>query len=262
MSLYKRHPDIKWFPFWVDPYLNKSAITTRIRYMCSRFAEQRNLTNSPAIYALPETFIGHKLIKRYQHKLITFEIPYIVDRDICPNRNDILFSGTFYKEIRKPEPVLNLLLIILPSIHTEIHFHFYVNKPEQFRNYTIKSHGRILFYEFVKRNKLIKLLSATYMLINVGNINTTQMPSKVVEYISFRKPILFFYCNDNDASFRFLNNYPDVCMIDVRKNMDDNIKLLSSFINSQHSEITYDELMKNTLYKKSTPEYIQSLIRL
>ena len=98
------------------------------------------------------------------------------------------------------------------------------------------------------------------MLLTIGNKGSDQMPSKTVEYIGYRKPILFFYADDNDTSLRYFNNYPDVCKIDVRKDLLANSHKLAVFINEVHGEITYEELMKVKVFRDSTPERTKEVI--
>ena len=88
-----------------------------------------------------------------------------------------------------------------------------------------------------------------------------QMPSKTVEYVSFRKPLLFFYKDKNDASLRYLEDYPCICRINTEDSLEQNKNRLVSFINAGHDSITYEQLMQVDVFRRSTPEYIRTIIQ-
>ena len=46
------------------------------------------------------------------------------------------------------------------------------------------------------------------VLVNIGNRTSYQLPSKVVEYAAFGKPILNFLASPDDSSAVFLSKYP------------------------------------------------------
>lgn len=253
--------NIRWYSFWVDPYLNKGVKISGLQRWCHRYAERRNLQHSSIVYALPEVFDNHELQKEFKDKIQTFEIPYITEREVSIKNRDIVFAGLFYKGVREPEPMFDIVLMALPQLPKEIVFKFYVRNPDCYSEITAKSQSRMQFYGFVNRNELNSILSECYMLVNVGNMNPVQMPSKVVEYISFRKPILFFYCNKEDRSFRFFKDYPDVLPIFVNGDKKESAKKLVAFLNEQHFVVSYDKLLENSLYCKSTPQYIKTILK-
>lgn len=251
---------IKWYQFWVDPYSNRKD-GGKIWKKCAERAEKKILEEADQIFALPEVFVGSNLIGKYQDKLITFEVPYLEEREVSQTTKDIIFAGGFIKKVRDPYPVLKLLLSILDDIENEIKFHFYTRNKEYFYNYTEQSGGRILFHDYVNHKELYRLLSNSFMLLNIGNAGSIQMPSKTVEYVSFRKPILFFYKDPHDPSLRYLEEYPDVCRVCVEDNEIDNRIKLINFLNTGHAPIPYSELMTIKAFRESTPSYIKQKIK-
>lgn len=255
-----KHTDMQWLSFWVDPYLNKGIKLSWLQHWCHRYAERVNLQRSKKVYALPEVFENHELWSEFKEKIQIFEIPYITNREVTISNRDIIFAGLFYEGVREPEPMFDIVLKALPMMPPEVMFKFYVKYPEKYAYVKDKSQGRMLFYSFVNRIELNRLLSNCYMLMNVGNMNAVQMPSKVVEYISYRKPILFFYFDQNDRGFRFLKDYPDILSLFVKEDINDNAMRLVEYLNKEHCVIDYETLMNNSLYWKSTPNYIKTIV--
>jgi len=252
---------IRWLSFWVDPYLNKGIQTSRLQHAMHRYAEKQNLKNSQEVYALPEVFNNHELYEEFKEKIKTFEIPYIKDRKIETKNYDVIFAGLFYQGVREPEPMFEIVLEALPNLPEYVYFKFYVRNPGDYQLITERSKGRMLFYDFINRIELNKILSNCYMLMNVGNKSTVQMPSKVVEYISYRKPILFFYCEEQDRSFRYLSDYPDILSVDVNKEKNQSAKLLVEYFKRKHTPVSYESLMTNPLYERSSPSFIRKLLQ-
>ena len=257
-SLIKHNPLIKWYPFWLDAYYDIQVKGFISR--CMKHAERTNLRHAPHIYSLLETFKGNDVIEPFKSKVTYIEFPYIINRKIEQKNKDIIFAGSFYKNIRNPEPVFDLLFSILHRLQPGVKFKFYVRNHDTYTHYAEESKGKIEIHDFVSRKELSKILSTSYMLLNVGNTNTTQQPSKVLEYISYRKPILFFFTDEDDSSFRFFKGYPDVCNINVKGDKKENADHLVDFINSEHEEIKYEDIIKESELKKCTPEYLKSII--
>lgn len=256
-----KNSGIRWLSFWVDPYLNKGVQMSRLQYAMHRYAERLNLKKSQEVFALPEVFNNHELYEEFKEKIHTFEIPYIQDRNIKRKNYDVVFAGLFYQGVREPEPMFEIVLKALPALPQDVIFKFYVRNPDDYQIITERSKGRMIFYNFVNRIELNQILSNCYMLMNVGNKSTVQMPSKVVEYISYRKPILFFYCEEQDRSFRYLSDYPDILSIDVNKEKEKSAKQLVDFFQRVHTPVNYESLMTNPLYERSSPSFIRKLLQ-
>lgn len=252
---------LKWYQFWLDPYSNKNE-GCKVWRKAEERVEKGFLESTDRVYALPEVFVGSQLIEHYRDKLITFQIPYLIEREVSQKTKNIIFAGAFIKRVRDPFPVLNLLSSIsVEDLDPTICFHFYVSKKEDYISYTEQSSGRIQFHDYVDHDELYRLLSESFMLLNIGNAGSIQMPSKTVEYVSFRKPILFFYKDLHDPSLPYLTEYPDICRINVDEDSDNNRQILINFIKGEHPAISYSDLIKVSAYRESTPDYIKQVLK-
>ena len=270
MIISKEYPHIPYFQFWMDQFTGRRMhANSFIRKTLYHILENRKeaieyklLKGVDKFFMLPEVFVNDKIVKKFRDKLVPFEIPYIKNRIIKLGTKDVVFAGYLGGRMRQPEPMLDVILSSLPQLEKDINFHFFVNDPESLRRYEEQSAGRILFHNYISREELEEKLSNALMLICIGNKGSDQMPSKTVEYVGYRKPILFFYAEDKDTSLRYFNYYPDVCKIDVRNKLEDNSQKLINYMNDYHKQISYEDLMKVKVFRESTPDYVRQIINI
>ena len=239
---------------WLDPFnLRKSFF--------AKCLEKRYIKKSDYIFSLPEVILADKLINKEKNKVILFELPYIVERIVKPSNFDIIFAGSF-SSVRNPLPVLSFILKCLPFINNKYHFYFYCNKRDSLLNFEQSSNGQIKICPYLSPERLNERLSNCYMLLNIGNNNNNlQLPSKVVDYISYRKPIISFQQSDHDPSNKYLYFYPDVLTININNTIKSNYSSFINFINSHHYEISFSKLMDIPLYKESTPSFLSNKLK-
>lgn len=253
--------DIECIPLWLDPYLSRYNSYNFIWKYSASLLERRLFENFPKVFSLPETFKLDDTILAFKDKHVTFEVPFIKDLDVKTLTKDVIFAGSIVPGLRELDIPLSIISKVIPFVDPGIRFVFFINNPQNFRDIGENSGGRIVFNSFIPREDLEQRLAQCYMLINIGNINSVQMPSKVVEYISFRKPIIIFQFDKEDPSSRYLNYYWDLCRISAYDNESVSVEKLIEFICGEHKPINYEDLMTVPLYKKSTAQYVANLIR-
>lgn len=103
------------------------------------------------------------------------------------------YAGVFYKDIRNPEFLLHYLA------EQKMDFRFYIYlRHQDAETETILNHyrpalGKRLIVKYgIERKQLICELSTYDFLVNVGNNNSTQLPSKLIDYGITRRPV--FHC--------------------------------------------------------------------
>jgi hypothetical protein len=107
------------------------------------------------------------------------------------------YAGVFYRDIRNPE----FLLQYLEQQDRDFDFRIYLRNLDPYTETILdkyrKSLGEKLHIQYgVERDKLIYQLSQCDFLINVGNNNTTQLPSKLIDYGITKRPV--FHCSAAD----------------------------------------------------------------
>lgn len=130
---------------------------------------------------------------------------------------DITFAGTLYET---SSPVDYLCRFMQSCQGKQIRFHlfgkFYPNPMQKLRETAEKMPEQIFISGFKDRESALAHLVCSDVLINVGNNNVNQVPSKLLEHIGMLKPIFSFIRDDSDASFEYLDKYPYSFVIDER----------------------------------------------
>lgn len=170
-------------------------------------------------YYTPE-YQGH-LKKFYFFRLPFLQIPLtisaITNSGITKAENclAVTFAGTLYDNNR---PIDYLCSFIRSFKNLRVHFHFmgkfHAGVFSQLASLTREMPDQVFIYGLKNREFVLASLQRSDMLINIGNNNTNQIPSKILEYIGMLKPIISFIREKNDASFEYLHRYPYSFIID------------------------------------------------
>lgn len=117
------------------------------------------------------------------------ESDYKVDKD----KFNIMYAGSFYRGIRSPVEFIHGLALANEK-NPKLHFHYFgnVNALEEF----LKIEGLdirtlpITVNTFKNRNEIISIMKKMDLLINLNNKSTSQIPSKIIDYLYADKKIL------------------------------------------------------------------------
>lgn len=252
------YPQLFTIHLWLDPYLGRHQYKHVWNFFVGKL-ERTYFEKGDLVLSLPEVFLNDHVAQEYSSKVKLFEIPYIEDKSVVTSNKDIIFAGSF-SGVRNPIPFLDFLSECINTIDKEVTFYFYCNKEQELKNYEVMSGGRIKICDYLSREELQKRLASCYMLLNIGNVANKQMPSKVVEYISYRKPIITYYTEENDPSRRYLDIYPDAFSIFAKCVGNDVQQSFASFVNDEHPPISYEMIMSQLLYRSSSKEYLRKIM--
>jgi len=236
--------DLFWLADIGDPFylFNPSPWNSTIYDGVSEKAERRVFCNADVL-----TLTNESLRRNYGHcfpslqgkihvipPLRTHSIP-TVKSDSRPASKTVqcMYFGTLYKDIRSPDFLL--LMTRMLELHTkkEIHLHFWGNINDcgaSFELYKNLIGERIFLHGKVSRQSAMNHMETADFLINIGNASETQLPSKLVDYMSQGKPIINLTKIDDDTSTQFLQDYPSVLSIREGAMTGEIIRKLSTFI--------------------------------
>jgi hypothetical protein len=151
--------------------------------------------------------------------------------------------------------------LLTQNYSKKIELHFYgkiKSNIKSFKAYEVLINDRIFLHGVVPKKQVKTILQESDILINIGNSNPFQEPSKIIEYIYLGKPIINIYSIENDSSKKLLSNY--ILNFNVNKSQienEDTIKEIVDFINNdytiQRSEI--EEIVSPYLLDKIQSEY-------
>jgi hypothetical protein len=248
LVLKRRNPKLRWLvdigdPFCLmeDPSPNNAALYRRLSLRADhavlREAEVVSVTTSGTRDAYAGIF-PEAAAKIYIVPPM-LSLPTGVSPDSIRQKSTslrLVYVGTLYRTLRSPAPLLELferLVALLPSNNLELHFLGHINDcADLFSHYEHWVGSRIFVHGVVSRELAQEHMDAAHILINLGNRSSTQLPSKVIEYVAMGKPILNLVTIREDSSAEVLSTYPaalTVC-IDSSAIPDVEVQKIASFV--------------------------------
>jgi glycosyltransferase involved in cell wall biosynthesis len=222
-----RLPRLKWLADSGDPFAfsNESETNNFWLWKILNFWVERKLINTVGAFSVT-TKETAELYKQYfpegANKLVV--IPPLIQPSFFDARawgEDrpasceimLLFVGVFYKNVRSPEPLLDLFEKLLwNSEILKNNIKLYVIGPTDMVADALQQYpdlwDKIVLLGKMPHSKAVKVMFSADCLVNVGNSTHYQLPSKLIEYMATGKPILNVSSISNDSSSQALQNYP------------------------------------------------------
>ena len=249
--------NVHWCAYTVDPY----STTNRIRaYYVSlkklKTYEKMVLLKSDVLLLSEEVYRSR--VDLYDGHRACSILPYMFPNDMWkPNekisifdKNNIncVYAGSFYDDIRNPEPMLKAfseidegrILLHLFSIGCE-------DVVDKYANNQIIKHG------LVSRDEIKNIYYDADCLIVVLNTTNEFLPSKIFEYIVTRKPIIAFYTNKRSKE---LDRYPLSLQLQTNNGKNMHKELLSFIyemkgktVESKQIEKIFVDNCKDSIYR-------------
>jgi len=208
-----RYPDVHWIVDLADPLLTpytpkwRRALDHRLESKVCREADRLLTTNETIRHVLvarhalnPESLveIAHgftPLQSAVSHKFTDF-----VETVVEPGKRfTLLFTGNFYAGFRDPSELL-LALRQLPDIVLII-----AGSPGPYEKafYPLKNRAKLLGP--IDHFRCLALQEAASVLVNLGNTQKDQIPSKLYEYLGARRPILQIQSLEEDEGGQLIS---------------------------------------------------------
>ncbi len=121
-----------------------------------------------------------------------------------PNRiPTFAYAGGFIPGARDPKDFIEYLL----SLDIDFKFIVYTRTLNMIQPFLELAKGKIELRDYVPRKQLIQELAKMDFIVNFNNGNTTQLPSKLIDYYLIKRPVLSLnsYGFDKEIVWQFLN---------------------------------------------------------
>jgi glycosyltransferase involved in cell wall biosynthesis len=150
------------------------------------------------------------------------------------DRVRLVFTGSLYAGIRRPDFILRLLdgLTRRPiGEQVELHvFGYAAPLMPVFEQFPHLLNRRVFVHGRVDRAAAARAMHEADVLVNIGNATTYQLPSKVVEYASTGKRVLNLASITDDSSSAFFADYPAALTLVEGGNLSAQVDTLEQFI--------------------------------
>jgi hypothetical protein len=260
MDFKQKHKEVRFCAYTVDPF----ATPNRIVPFGKRYEDLIKLESSvckstDCLFLSEEALSSRQDV--YGSVPNVMALPYLLPEAI-PGRKDYfdkgavncVYAGSFYKELRNPEYLLKVFSALK---NQNIILHLFSSGCDEIVRQYAHNNKNIVMHGYVTQEELRDVYSSCDFLIGVGNASHEFLPSKTYEYISLRRPIVFF--NPKGFHNEVLEKYKYSLQLSDDMGIEDAVSIAESFIeNNRISDITDDELQK--IYNKNTSSYIKSLL--
>lgn len=257
---------VKWVAYMIDAYSqngvnNPTAVNEELDVM-------RRADRVIFLSVLKESYSGAPF-NEYENKFAFVPLPLLnfsskadATKEVCFNNQKInlVFAGTLYDDIRP----LDFFAAFLRAADSErfcLHFmgKIYPRNKALLENLAQQSKAEIVLHDVQPYEVAQCAVANADIVLNFGNSNPNQIPSKTYSYIVNKKPILTFYKIDNDPSLPLLQTYPLALNIKESDTLDtEDVQRFTDFVaKAPQQTVSTEELI--ALYKGETAEDVCAL---
>ena len=200
---------------------------------------------------------------RYGTKLKVADIPMLIERNQTKYHNhgtfvSMIYTGNISKRYRSPSYLLSVLLTLKDFM--DFRFTFYSRGDcESELNEVVSLTDNIFSKGYLPKDELDEIILRSDVLVSIGNSVSNSLPSKVIDYISYGKPIIHFSSQKNDVCIRYFKNYPLALVIDETMPTESACHQIRRFINEYKGKSVEYNVIKKMFYKND-PQYSAKLI--
>ena len=264
LALKKEFPRVVFFPYFLDSLSGGAfpKILSREQAIMKCLKVEREIFQyADRIILMKSSKTHHEQYNNeYGRKMVFLDIPMMihpggmnkVNLSIKRNCYKLLFVGSIAHKIRNPRVLINTLLCLE---RTDVVCEFIGNMDcfDLFRPLKEKFGNRLILTGYLDHDKVLKKIYESDILINIGNNISTMVPSKIFEYMSYRKPIISTYEIHNEPSLVYLRKYPAALLLSSSDSPESNAIKVSCFIdNSKH--IRMDLMDLDDIFYLNTPK--------
>lgn len=263
-------------PFSIDKTVNNSFIYSRLNTIAERKIFERANINTVLTNRIREKYIS--IFPDIKNKIIVNNNIFIPQKYDYRNSNKLkekqiklVFLGTLSEDVRSPKNLLILfdrLVNKFSNVKFELNIYGEFSKSLfRFYEYPKLLNSSILLHGFIDKTLVNNVIKEADILVNIGNINKYQEPSKLIEYMYSGKKILNICSLEEDTSAELLKIYPlnfnvfpkdlkdDEITFKVFDFLTDNAMLDSNFLNSILKDYMLQAVSDKYLYFIKNKDY-------
>lgn len=162
--------------------------TVTLENVRDRLRERHSRLPLGGIQVVPQAF---------DHRRVALSEPVL---QFCPDRLNILFTGTLYEKFRNPSGFLKAV-----ALRSDVTLWVAGNLVGNFP--MVRGGGNIRVLGPLKHCEILEAQASAEVLLSVGNRQSEQIPGKIYEYIGARRPILHVYSNTLDPTCRLIREF-------------------------------------------------------
>ena len=164
--------------------------------------EEKHIIMHSHSYYVPNFFFNNYQKEYMSDKIHPYYLPLLIEKEEVDKYSnaDIIYQFSYFGQLQYFRNVENIE-IIFRSLNLKLDI-FTDDIP-------VKSYRNYIFHKSIVGDSLLKATSQSRFLVVFDNAQPYEdyLPSKVIQYVSFTKPIIVFGTNKESAIRSFLNDY-------------------------------------------------------
>lgn len=218
--------------------------------------------------------ILNSMLGVYSEKLLPLYFPSMKKIEVSKDKTvfleqnaiQLVYTGAFYKDIRNPKFTMELLKLVIrlaEDNNRKVIMHILGTGCEDIvMDYKRQLGESLILHGQCDKEYAYQLASNADILINIGNRTTTQLPSKIFEYIGMCRPIINIYSVKEDLCRKYLENYPiKINIFEEEFVRDEIVEVFWNFISINAGE-TCDEKEISEKYSEFSPDnFVDALLK-
>ena len=231
---YQKDRNIKWIAYMIDAYSQKYGVTGKEQEdKVKEETEMLKKADSVLMLNVLRSDYEKEPFKKYFDKINFAYLPLfdLSDEESKPEKTgitvsegcvDCVFAGTLYDYTSSLKNFCDFVKLLNDEKYI---FHFmgkiYPENLEMLNNLEGQTKCRIKIYGKMPYDFAKASMAKADVLVNIGNMSTNQIPSKIFQYMAQLKPVLNFYKIKEDTALPYLKKYPLAYNVDESCKADD-----------------------------------------
>jgi hypothetical protein len=267
VRLKKKFPEIKFGAYILDSLIflsGKKKLPSFLREKLSWKFEKMIYKNYDAVYNM-ETHRIHHISERYEtyrEKMFFLDTPLFTPRKPVLKKQlydsmkkHLVYMGTLFKTFRNPDYMFRLFVKVNENNNYNLHFYTRGDCEGSVIDYQAETNGAVIRHGYVAHSEIDNIYANADFLINLGVSNSTNISSKIFDYMSIGKPIIHFYYLDDDVNLSYFQKYDLALMIKMDEDLfTENVENLKKFLETTYNK-TLDSNALIKSFRKNLPEY-------
>lgn len=263
----KKVTDVRICMYTLDSLSNKSQAF----FMSKEWQDQKGWKWEQKFYPVYDLILNlrchsrHYAKPRYQvfaDKMDIVDIPHMIKREYTEPKEKGQEINIVYAGVLRPvmtEYFLELFERMLSWGDFRLHIYGRSTVEHIMGRCSEETLTHICFHGFVEHSEALEAERNADILLNMGNIDSDFIPSKIFEYISMGRKVLHIYKDDTDSALPYMQRYPKSCNVSILANKEENLKEIHEFVRKEDKRYTYDELA--AMFEENVPAYTVGMIK-
>ncbi len=197
--------------------------------------------------------------KKFGDKLLLSDIPVLVKKTLPGISKDtmapvsFLYGGLIEQSYRSPDHLLSVYASYLNYAKASLDFYSKGDCERKIAETAKKTEG-ISQHGYVPQEILDEAIAKADVLVSIGNRVSRSVPSKLITYLSYGKPVVHFSSQANDVCVSYLEKYPLGLVLREWDSAEENAKKLYEFVRQTRGKtVEFSEV--EALLQMNTPAY-------